>query len=680
MRRYITPLLAAFVLLSAVTLFGESNPNEAKQKAIQKLKSLKSDEFQQFHQPKRPSEQKLLMYKEATKLISPKGDNNRLQSKEEFEIDTLPASFRVPGEFEESQAVFVSWPSYAFDSKGDPVEPFTPGVGMKYKQNGGFELVDIEGYVLDLFEDSPFPIIWAELVDAIQFECTAWIRVSNLEDTVALHEYMNSLGKPLYNYEFLNDPDGENAFWARDFGPYGAYDNSNDSLFFINAQYYPWRPMDNDYPELLVSNKGYKFYSSQLETEGGNIIADGKGSAFLGDVVYWNNADSVGPGLILKEKWSTDRTRAEITKAFNLKNRYILNSLNCDGGTGHLDIYLKLIDDETFIITKFPDKYNSVNFPDYALITNNRKAISELKSAYNTPYKFLELPLPTDDNGTQNRVRCETFQQDARGFINGLIVNKSFIFPSYSNDIDGNSQQTQEVVELLKSYLPGYRIVPIDSRVLSPLGGAIHCITMQIPAENPVYIKHKAIRGIVSTKAPYEIAAVVEHRDSLVKVNCHWRIKDHPVWFIASMQALDSLYVGFIANGVQDGLEIEYYLTAETINGKIANYPITAPEGYFSFKYMDPASVADFSGVEIAISPNPATEYIEISISELNSGLQPFAQNVQIFDVLGLEVLSTSPLTSTGSGSGNSRIDVSYLPRGVYYIRIGSQTQMFVKM
>lgn len=671
-------------MLSAVTLFGETNPNEAKQKAVQKLKTLKPDEFQKLHQPKRQSQEELLMYKEALSQIAPKGDDTRLQSKEEFKMDSLPASFRVAGEFEESQAVLISWPSYAFDAQGEPVEPFKPGIGKRYKDN---KEVAIAGYILDLFEYSPYAVLWAQLVDAIQYECTAWIRVANLEDTLALHRYMDSIGKPLYNYEFLNDPDGENAFWVRDFGPYGAYDNSNDSLFFINAQYYPGRPIDNDYPELLLSNKGYKYFNSQLETEGGNIIADGKGSAFFGDVIYWNNADNFGPGKSPKEKWSTERTREEMTIAFNLKNRYILNSLNCDGGTGHLDIYLKLIDDETFIITKFPDKFNSINFPDYALINNNRKAISELKSIHNSPYKFLELPLPTDDNGTQNRVRCELFQQDARGFINGLIVNKSFIFPSYSDDIDGNSQQTQEVVELLKSYLPGYRIVPIDSRVLTTLGGAIHCITMQIPADKPVYIKHKPIRGIVATKAPYEIAAVVEHSDSIVKVNCHWRIKDQPLWFIASLQALDSLYVGFIANGVQDGLEIEYYLQAETVNSKIVNYPITAPDGYFGFKYMDPASVADYSGVEIAISPNPASDYIEISFPLDGSGMLDSSPSnkrglggVKIFNTLGECAMTTPSLPSTGSGSEMMRINVSHLPTGVYYLRIGNQTRMFVKL
>lgn len=676
MRRYFTSFLAVVFLVSSAPIFADSN-TKAKDKALQNLKSLNSDEYHKFHRSKRPSEDKIQIYQELLPLINSKSQSPLLQSKDEFRMESLPESFRVPGEFEESQAVFISWPSYAYDEKGDIVEPFTPGVGLKYKDQGGYEVVEIEGYIMDLFEDSPFPKIWAELADAIQYECTAWIRVVNLPDTVLIKEYMQSLGKPLYNYEFISDPDGENAFWTRDFGPYGAYDKENDNLFFINAQYYPWRPIDNYYPELLVSDKGYKFYSSQLETEGGNIIADGKGTAFFGDVVYWNNADSLGPGLSKKERWNTEKTREEISKTFNLKHRYLLNSLNCDGGTGHLDIYLKLIDDETFIITKFPEKYYNVNFGDYPLINNNRNFINQQKSAHNSAFRFLELPLPTDDDGTQNRISCNTFAQDARGFINGLIVNKSFIFPVYSDDESGNAQQTQEVVELLKSYLPGYRIVPIDSRALSPLGGAIHCITMQIPANDPVDIKHKPVRGTVSNEGPYEIEAVVQNNSGIKSVKCHWRIQDSPIWFIKELTGMDSLYIGFLGAGVQPGLQIEYYLSAETNSGKIAKYPMTAPDGYFAFKYIDPAaSVYDFSHFDISISPNPASDYVELRLS---SDIAPTYNSVyvaiDVYNVLGVKVLSSL----MPSQSMSHRIEIEDLPVGAYFIRIGNRTLNFVK-
>ncbi|MCO5251160.1 MAG: T9SS type A sorting domain-containing protein [Candidatus Kapabacteria bacterium] len=53
---------------------------------------------------------------------------------------------------------------------------------------------------------------------------------------------------------------------------------------------------------------------------------------------------------------------------------------------------------------------------------------------------------------------------------------------------------------------------------------------------------------------------------------------------------------------------------------------------------------------------------------------------LRIFNTLG-ECVMTTPTAhpSTGSGSDNLRIDISHLPRGVYYVRIGSRTQMFVK-
>jgi hypothetical protein len=52
---------------------------------------------------------------------------------------------------------------------------------------------------------------------------------------------------------------------------------------------------------------------------------------------------------------------------------------------------------------------------------------------------------------------------------------------------------------------------------------------------------------------------------------------------------------------------------------------------------------------------------------------------ISILNTLGQCVLTT-PAPSTGSGSNNLRIDISHLLTGVYYLRVGNLTQMFVKM
>jgi photosystem II stability/assembly factor-like uncharacterized protein len=77
----------------------------------------------------------------------------------------------------------------------------------------------------------------------------------------------------------------------------------------------------------------------------------------------------------------------------------------------------------------------------------------------------------------------------------------------------------------------------------------------------------------------------------------------------------------------------------------------------------------------IILHPNPASEYIFIQPSE---GFKPSeGSDIKIFNTLG-ECVGEIPL-SPPLPKGETRIDISHLPRGVYYLRIGNRTQMFVK-
>ncbi len=104
----------------------------------------------------------------------------------------------------------------------------------------------------------------------------------------------------------------------------------------------------------------------------------------------------------------------------------------------------------------------------------------------------------------------------------------------------------------------------------------------------------------------------------------------------------------------------------------------------FSFTTDYPFSVSDISNSVFSISPNPASDYIEISFS--NKGLQPFAdsEEIEIYDVLGNVVWKSTANTLTPALSQRARelrIDISHLPRGVYFIiKIGNRTEKFVKM
>lgn len=76
----------------------------------------------------------------------------------------------------------------------------------------------------------------------------------------------------------------------------------------------------------------------------------------------------------------------------------------------------------------------------------------------------------------------------------------------------------------------------------------------------------------------------------------------------------------------------------------------------------------------IVITPNPAGDFITIQTSEVFETSEVY--NVHIFDILGIEVMSVG----TGLDLSTQRIDISHLPTGVYFIRIGDKVEKFVKI
>ena len=70
----------------------------------------------------------------------------------------------------------------------------------------------------------------------------------------------------------------------------------------------------------------------------------------------------------------------------------------------------------------------------------------------------------------------------------------------------------------------------------------------------------------------------------------------------------------------------------------------------------------------IVVYPNPAADQINISNFEFGIG-----QNIEIYNALGEKVISRIP------NGIEQNVDVSALPRGLYFVRIGDKVQKFVK-
>jgi len=91
-----------------------------------------------------------------------------------------------------------------------------------------------------------------------------------------------------------------------------------------------------------------------------------------------------------------------------------------------------------------------------------------------------------------------------------------------------------------------------------------------------------------------------------------------------------------------------------------------------------PTSVSHRSeGLEMnpTISPNPASDFIKINSPSLRGTKR---EEIRIYNTFGECVLTNSSLRDTPSEKGNERIDISYLPVGLYFIQIGNYTEKFI--
>ncbi len=91
-----------------------------------------------------------------------------------------------------------------------------------------------------------------------------------------------------------------------------------------------------------------------------------------------------------------------------------------------------------------------------------------------------------------------------------------------------------------------------------------------------------------------------------------------------------------------------------------------------------PVSVDQLTENSLLLSPNPASDYIEINIERCATLLKCSTSEIKIYNTYGECVMTTPSLQDTPLEIGNIRIDISHLQAGVYYIKMGNYSEKFV--
>ena len=429
--------------------------------------------------------------------------------------------------------------------------------------------------------------ILRQIVDYAQEEGLVYIVCS---DSNSVKSYLTQGGVPLVNLKFLLT--GFNSIWCRDYGPWTVYRDDIDSMKIIDWIYNRPRPLDDDIPVFFANYINVPIHQTtqapyDLIATGGNFMTDGHGTGFSSRLILNEN-----PG----------KTEAEIDTIMSLYmglDRYIkMNTLPYDE-IHHIDMHMKLLDEETLLVGQYPQ--GVADGPQ--IEANLQYILNNFLTCYGRPFKVVRIPMPPDASG-----HYPNQGGDYRTYTNSIIINKTVIIPTYEEQYDTTA------FRIYREAMPGYNIEGINSNSIIPLLGAIHCITKEIGVFNPLLISHASISGTVTYAGPYDIDANIRSASGIADAELLWTTDTTAGYTAVPMTEISSDSFSASIPYQTAGTEVFYYLRAAANDGRETAKPLTAPAGCYHFRVSEEVPVelisfnAESAGDSVMLKWSTASE------------------------------------------------------------------------
>ncbi len=486
-----------------------------------------------------------------------------------------------------------------------------------------------------------FTSIIRQIVDYAQDEGLVFIVCT---DSNSVKSFLTGGGVPLTNLKFIITP--FNSVWCRDYGPWAVYSGISDSLKMIDWVYNRPRPQDDQVPVGFANFINTPIYQAinapdNLVHTGGNFMVDGNGTGFSSK-------------LILNE--NPTKTEAQID---NITHNYLgltrhikMNTLPFDE-IHHIDMHMKLIDEETILVGQYPE-----GVADGPQIESNIGYVqNNFLSCYGRPYKIVRIPMPPGGSGQYPP------SEDYFTYTNSVFVNKTVIVPVF-----GLSQDTT-ALRIYRENLPGYRIVSINCSSMISALGAIHCITKEIGVFEPIFISHPKLLNTLNTSVPYEVKSYIKTKTGVASAKVNWRTDTTQAYNQISMtQAQDTFKASIPPQAL--GTIIYYYISATSNSGRTVTKPFTAPNGYLKFAIDNPTSIQGNTSTpdNFVLKQNFPNPFNPKTIINYELGNRGYV-SIKVYDALGNEVRTLTAEDKT-AGSYSVIFDGENLSSGIYFYKL----------
>lgn len=460
-------------------------------------------------------------------------------------VSPPPGPVRAPGEWEEIQAIAITWTSYLTHLR--------------------------------------------EIVRHAQQECKVII---NCTDSNSVKSYLTAHGIPITNLIF--NIVSFNSVWHRDYGSYSVYQNDVGNLFLIDWKYNRPRPDDDVVPLSHASKLNLPIYECNanpylLVHTGGNLIFDGMGTA-------------MSSRLILMENSSLTESQIDnLMNQFFGTSRYIKFVVLPYDGIHHIDMHMKFLDEETLLVGEYPP-----GISDGPQIEANLAWLqANFMSAFGTPYKIIRIPMPPNEAGTLWPSDGAYY----RTYTNGVFINKTFIYPTYYTKYDTTARRIlrqalpgYKLVEI--DCDDGGSSSPIAASgaihcITNNIFVSNPLLIVHKPLQNTDTLGPYKIIAKLKHTTGIQSATIYHTNDTLLGFNTS---------IMNLTDASNDTWTGFIPS-YPAGSNVYYYIKAQANSGKIQTRPITAPQGWWKFNIHHTALTEEKQQYHFKLLepfPNPA--------------------------------------------------------------------------
>jgi len=307
-----------------------------------------------------------------------------------------------------------------------------------------------------IFAWEAYSTLLTELIKEVAEEDTAWVVVDNTSEENSVSNTLSNAEVNMDRVVFQVIP--TNSVWIRDYGPWWIIEPEN-SRAIIDLVYNRPRPLDDAYPESAAEYFGINYYGLGLIEAGGNMLLDGQGSVIVSNVIF-DGSQGFDPNL------TQDQLEQYFLDYFGV-HKVIVTPHLINDGTGHIDMFVKLINDTTVIVGEYENQ--SAGFSgNYDICNQVATQLANETNGAGRPFNIVRMPMPPYNNGI-------TYT-----YINSLIVNNKVLVPIYGLSTEFANDDT--VLALYETIMPGVEAVGFDCNQIIPANGAIHCIAMKVPA------------------------------------------------------------------------------------------------------------------------------------------------------------------------------------------------------